>query len=658
MKGFLFFFAVICFLAKLEAQPTRYLIQLKDKAATHFSLNNPSAYLSQRAIDRRTRYNIPIDSTDLPVPSSYISQIENIAGVEILNVSKWLNAIAIKTTDANAIVSINSLSFVGDVVSVAARPVDNEENKFDENISPLPATASRSQQVSSDVYDYGANPYNEIHLHKGEFLHNIGLQGQGLQVAILDGGYFHYTSLKAFDSVNANSQVLSTWDFVTGNTSVIEDNAHGMQCFSIIAANIPGQFIGKAPKAHFHLFRTEDVNSEYPLEEFNWACGAEKADSAGADIISSSLGYGYGFSPPFPDYAYADLNGDKTLSARAADWAAQKGIMVFNAAGNSGNDYWRMITTPADGDSIVAVGSVNSSGVVAPSSSYGPSADGRVKPDVASIGVGATIQLLNNTIGTGNGTSFACPNMAGLATCLWQGFPEFNNMRIIRALKEAGSIYTNPDNRIGYGIPDMKKAFASLLAEYATSSAIVTNNCTATIRWTSKDAAGMKYIIEQKLPAASGFSKIAEVNADGNKTLQAKQYEYSTPVNSAGGTIFFRIRQVIDTSAADYADAIIDTASLTINSPCESNNAGLLAIAPNPATGNTALLIETNDAIQNLQVLIYDMKGSLVMQFFTSKESGRKSIELPVQKLSPGKYLVKASGNNNTEIGITGLLKL
>ena len=656
MKAFLFFIFFVFFLAKLEAQPTRYLVQLKDKATTNFSLSNPSAYLSQRSIGRRTRYNIPIDSTDLPVPSSYISQIKNITGVEILNISKWLNAIAIRTTDANAIASINSLSFVGEISSIAARPINNTENKFREDISLSAPTASRPKQIASDYYDYGANSYNEIHLHKGEFLHNIGLHGEGLQIAILDGGFFQYTSLKAFDSVNANAQILSTWDFVTGNANVVEDNAHGMQCFSTIAANIPGQFIGKAPKANFHLFRTEDVSSEYPLEEFNWVCGAERADSIGADIISSSLGYGYGFNDPFPDYPYTDLNGDKTLSARAADLAAKKGLIVFNAAGNSGNDYWRMITTPADGDSVVAVGSVNASGVVALSSSYGPSADGRIKPDVASVGLGAMIQLANNTIGAGSGTSFACPNMAGLATCLWQAFPEFNNMRIIRALKEAGSIYTNPDNRIGFGIPDMKKAFSSLLSEYATSSVTINNNCSATISWSSKDAAGMKYIIERKLPVNTNFSKLAEINAESGNSLRSGQYQYSTPVNVSTGTVYFRIRQVLDTSAAGYADVIIDT-SLVVNSSCETNNTGPLIIAPNPAIGNTTLLIETNDAIQNIRISIYDMKGSLVMQLFTSKDSGRKSIDLPLQKLSAGKYLVRAS-RNNEEIGIVSLLKL
>src|SRR5688572_18139121 len=327
MNKLLFFLLTIfLFLSEPKAQFSRYIVQFKHKGATTNSLTSPSSYLSQRAIDRRIRYNISIDSTDLPVPVSYISQIQSIPYVTILNISRWLNAIAIQTTDANAIAAINALSFVQNTSTIAARPISSA-NKFSEEIVPLPGISARPGQIKTDYFNYGANSFDEIHLHHGEFLHNIGLRGQGMQVAMLDGGYFHYTSLKAFDSVNANAQVISTWDFVAGNASVVEDNAHGMQCFSTIAANIPGQFVGKAPKASFHLFRTEDVSSEYPIEEFNWACGAERADSTGADVISSSVGYGYGFSDPVPDYPYSDLNGDITMSARAADLAAKKGLL-------------------------------------------------------------------------------------------------------------------------------------------------------------------------------------------------------------------------------------------------------------------------------------------------------------------------------------------
>jgi serine protease AprX len=651
-------------LTGLQAQFSRYVVQFKHKGATTNTLSNPSPYLSQRAIDRRMRYNISLDSTDLPVPASYISQIQSIPNVTILNVSRWLNAVAIQTTDANAISAINALSYVQSTSSVAAREAPGNKNKFPGDGKPLSNSLARTAQTESDYFNYGAGSLAEIRLHNGEFLHNIGLRGQGMQIAMLDGGYFNYTSLKAFDSINANAQVLSTWDFVAGNASVVEDNAHGMQCFSIMGANIPGQFIGKAPKANFHLFITEDVSSEFPIEEFNWACGAEKADSAGSDIISSSLGYGYQFTNPVPDYRYSDLNGDITMSARAADLAAHKGLMVFNAAGNSGTDYWHMITTPADGDSIVAVGSVNTMGIVASNSSYGPSADGRIKPDVASVGVNAMVQLSNNTIGTGSGTSFACPNMAGLSTCLWQGFPEYNNMRIIRALKEAGNIYTSPNDRIGYGIPDMKKAFSSLLTEFAASSATV-NNCIVTLNWTSKDVAAMKYEIERKAPGDAGFVKIRELTPQAGDLLSTHTYQATnTLTNVAAGTISYRIRQIIDTASATFYAVNIDTADITIAAACTTTattdpdiTGTKIIVTPNPADGTASLIVETTYAIPNMPIAVYDMKGRLMLQLQRSKAAGKISIDLPINKLAKGKYIIKVNKAAKT-IGKTDLLKL
>jgi serine protease AprX len=645
---------------ELPAQFSRYVVQLKDKAATTHALNNPAAYLSSRAIDRRTRYSIAIDSTDLPVPVSYVLQIQNIPGVTILNVSRWLNAIAIQTTDANAITTINALPFVKNTTSVAARPANSIANKFPAEGIVLPLPPAKPHGITTNFYNYGFASLSEIRLHKGEFLHNIGLRGQGMQIAMLDGGYFNYTALRAFDSVNSNGQVVSTWDFVAGNPSVTEDHPHGMQCFSIIAANVPGQFIGKAPKANFHLFRTEDVFTEYPIEEFNWACGAERADSTGADIISSSLGYGYQFSSPVADYPYSDLNGDITMSARAADFAAKKGLLVFNSAGNSGTDYWKMIITPADGDSVVAVGSVNTAGTVASNSSYGPSADGRIKPDVASVGVNAMIQLPNNVIGVGSGTSFACPNMAGLSTCLWKGFPEFNNMRIVRALKEAGSIYNTPNDRIGYGIPDMKKAFGSLLTEFSTSSATV-NNCIVTLNWISKDVSAMKYEIERKAPGENSYTKVGELNPVAGSVLANHSYRFdNTLSNVNAGNISYRIRQVIDTASVSFTAVYIDTVNVsnTVNCPGTTNPSSIVVVAPNPPSGETAtLIIETNYAIENMPIAVYDMKGRLMMQLSKSKAVGKILIDIPIQKLAKGKYIIRVNNGSKT-VGKTTLLKL
>lgn len=419
----------------------------------------------------------------------------------------------------------------------------------------------------TDFFNYGTGSLAEINLHKGQFLHNIGLRGQGMVIAILDGGFFNYNTLDAMDSIVLNNQVLDTWDFYSNNTTVADDHPHGMQCLSTIAANIPGLFIGKAPKAKFMLYRTEDVSSEYPIEEFNMVCGMERADSAGADVISASLGYAE-FNDPSFDHTYAQLNGNTTIAAIGADLAAKKGILFVVAAGNEGSVPWHYIMTPADGDSVIAVGAVNTSGAVGSFSSYGPSVDAQVKPDVASIGVNAMVQSTTNTVAIGSGTSFACPNMAGLSSILWQAFPEVNNMRIARALREAGSIVSTPDDRIGYGIPDLKSAFGTLLIEFATSTSTI-DTCTASVTWTSKDVSAMKYEIERKLPGQPVYTKIGELFPQPGNLLAIHSYQFSnTIINSPSGSVSYRIRQIIDTALASFTAVYIDTTAVSITSGC------------------------------------------------------------------------------------------
>ncbi|MBI5372229.1 MAG: S8 family peptidase [Sphingobacteriales bacterium] len=653
-----------------QAQYTRFIVKLRDKGNSGFSLANPAAYLSPRALDRRTRYSIAIDSADLPVTPSYITQIRNIPNVTILNVSKWLNAVSIQTTDPNAITAINALPFVQSVSGLAAKTAVNERvstrNKFtvEEEQVPFPLLTQRGEGLTGDYFNYGSGSYNEIHLHNGEFLHNIGMRGQGMQVAMLDGGFFNYTSLKAFDSANANGQILGTWDFVAREASVTEDHPHGMQCLSTIVGNIPGQFIGKAPKASFYLFRTEDVATEYPIEEHNWVCGAERADSAGADIISSSLGY-YDFDDAAFNYTYSQMDGNTTIAAKGADMAAKKGLLVFNSAGNEGGNAWHFLVTPSDGDSVVAVGAVATSGAVGGFSSYGPSGDGQVKPDLASVGVAALVQNTGNTISAANGTSFACPNMAGLGTCLWQAFPEYNNMKILQALKQSASKYATPDDRIGYGIPNMKLAFTNLLTEYASSNATV-NSCTATLSWTSKDVQAMKYEIERMAPGETSYSKVGELSPQAGNILTIHNYQFTNSLAGLNaGTVSYRVRQVVDTAAASLTAVYIDTANATVAAGCFATGTGntdplkeKITLLPNPAGGSTvSLVIETSYAIADMPVRVYDAKGSLVLQQENTKGSGRKTIELPISGLAAGNYYISVF-NGQKLLGTSALIKL
>lgn len=446
----------------VNGQFTRHIVQFTYKGLGGNSLSSSASYLSGKALQRRARYNIAVDSSDLPVNPAFIDSLRKAGNVTILSSSRWLNQVLIQTTDAAALSRIARLPFVRRSTPIGSsyNRADLPADKFaDEKIETISRTGMQSLQV--DALDYG-NAYGQIHIHEGEYLHNAGFQGQGITIAMLDGGYQNFNNNRALDSLRNSGRLLGTWDFVKNEPSVSEDHPHGLYCLSIMATNLPGLYVGSAPKASYYLFRTEDTGSEFPVEEHYWAVAAEQADSLGVDMISSSLGYSE-FDQSSFNYTYAQMDGNTTMVTRAADLAAKKGILVCNSAGNSGGDPWKYIIAPADGDSVLAIGATNVSGVPAWFTSFGPSADGRVKPDVASVGDDTYVVVPNGAIARGDGTSFSNPNLAGLIACLWQAFPEFSNMEIIDAVKRSSSRYTNPDNRIGYGIPNMRQAYQYLL---------------------------------------------------------------------------------------------------------------------------------------------------------------------------------------------------
>lgn len=557
MKRFLFCLVIglTVFNIESQAQFSKYIIRLKDKGTNPFTINNPIQYLTQRAIDRRTRYGIPIDSTDLPITPRYIDSIRLAGAVTILNTSKWLNQVLIQTTDAAALTKINGFPFVISAAPMApfGSTTSNPVNKKLDAVTTELADPPTQNTTLGDYYSYGLS-YGQVHLHNGEFLHNRGFRGQGMQMAVLDAGFFHYLSLPTFDSVRNNGQILGTWDFVAGNASVDEDNNHGMNCLSTIAANMPGTFVGTAPKASFYLYRTEDVGSEYPIEEQNWVAGIERADSLGIDISSTSLGY-FTFDNAVFNHTYADMNGNTTISARGADLAAKKGILCVFAAGNEGNGSWHYIITPSDADSVMAVGAVSTAGVVGSFSSYGPSSDGQIKPSVAAVGVNAVIaNPSTGQPGFGSGTSFACPNMAGLTTCLWQAFPEVNNMRIIGVMQESATRATNPDDRMGYGIPDMKKAFVKLIKQlYIQSSAV--SNCAVNLQFTAKTDSAINIVIERKLPAGT-YTAISTQTSTG--AFQSRNFSYTDDLRSFSTSgIWYRFKMNIATDTSFYLDSML-----------------------------------------------------------------------------------------------------
>ena len=451
-----------------DAQYSRVLIRFTDKNNNPYSLSTPQQFLSARAIQRRTRSGIPLDSTDLPIVPSYIATVQAQGAVTVLSQSKWLNQILIRTSDSATLQNIRALPFVRSTSSAAPfteGPVPSatgNRRKFEPTREEAGATAlpNSVRQTTADVYNYG-NSYNQIHIHQGEYLHNKGYSGQGMIITVLDAGFSNYTTITAFDSIRQRGQVLGVRDFVAFDNSVTEDDAHGKNCLSIMAANWPGRMVGSAPGASFWLIRTEDAASEYPVEEHNWVVGAEFGDSCGTDLITSSLGYTTFDNAAF-NHTYGQLYKNSAMVTMGASLAAKKGIIVTNSAGNDGTNSWRYLSFPADADSVCTVAAVDNAGTIAGFSSHGY--PGKQKPNVSSVGSGTVIAGTTGPT-TGSGTSYSNPNMAGLLACLWQAFPNQSNMKILSTLYASSSRSPNPDTLYGYGIPNMKTAYRSLKQE-------------------------------------------------------------------------------------------------------------------------------------------------------------------------------------------------
>lgn len=451
------------------SQYSRYIITLTDKKGTQHALSDPSTFLSSKSIAKRARFNIPYDSTDLPISKVYLDSILSSGKVTIINRSKWLNQVLIQTTDEKALTKINTFPFVKKRLGIGYFPLQKNDPSFREEITHIDQL-NLQKSTNNTVLQYG-NSVKQIEIHAGPYLHNKGYYGQGVSIAVLDGGFFNFNTIKAFDSIIKSGRIKATWDFIDNNSQVNDDDPHGMYCLSILAANIPGTYVGSAPGADYYLFRTEDVKSEFPVEEQNWIAAAERADSIGIDIISSSLGYTT-FDDPVFNYSYSEMNGKSTMVTRGAELAFKKGILVLNSAGNSGTNSWKYINAPADGENVLAVGAININKQVAPFSSFGPTFDQRIKPDIASVGWGTALISSSGIPASGNGTSFSNPNIAGLIACLWQAFPEMSNQEIALAVKKSGDQYTAPDTRTGYGIPNMQKAFGLLETERIKKNAV------------------------------------------------------------------------------------------------------------------------------------------------------------------------------------------
>lgn len=429
------------FLIAQTVTKNTYWVQFKDKSGTIFSIDKPEAFLSDRAIQRRQRQHINIDENDLPVSKIYLDSLKK-RGLEIVHTSKWLNGATVRTSDTILIKQIAEISFISQVqLTKPGLLTKSVIDKF-----------SSEKSNTYDSTQYG-NALTQLTQLNGQYLHQLGFRGKGIQIAVLDAGFYNANTITAFDSLRNSNRILGIRDFVDPKSNIYNQNYHGMSVLSCMAGNVPGNLIGTAPDASYYLFRTEDVSSEYLIEEDNWVAAAEYADSLGVDLINSSLGYSQ-FNDAKMNHAYSDLNGKTTRVTKAANMAFQKGILVFASAGNEGTNTWKKIIAPADGENVIAVGAVDKNGLRASFSSYGPAYGGATKPNIVAMGVSTCLVTSNLILGAASGTSFSSPVLAGMGACLLQANPYCTVKQIKLAIEESASQYSKPDSLLGYGIPD------------------------------------------------------------------------------------------------------------------------------------------------------------------------------------------------------------
>lgn len=424
----------------------RLYLRDKDRDGTPYSIDRPEEFLSKRAIERRKRQNLELDETDLPVAPAYMEAVEK-AGVQVVGKSKWNNTLLVRVHKEKELQPLDKLPFIVGRVKVFQSPDSiSERRRYN--------FRSDFNQWENLSTDYGAT-FGQVKAMRGTRLHGAGFQGQGMMIAVFDGGFMNVDRIPVMKGI----KLAGIKDFVVPRSeNIFMEMEHGTKVLSTMAVSVPNYYKGVAPEAQYLLVRCEDEHTESLAEEDYWAEAAEYADSCGVDVINSSLGY-HDFDEESMNHRYAEQDGQTTLISRTASLCADKGIICVNSAGNDGMGSWKKINFPADARDILTVGSVTETGINAPFSAVGPTADGRIKPDVMAWGSPTAVITGRGAIINDNGTSFSAPLVAGMVACLWQALPDKTARQIIKLVKLSGSNQRHPDNIYGYGIPDFWEAY-------------------------------------------------------------------------------------------------------------------------------------------------------------------------------------------------------
>ncbi len=450
--------------------PAKYWIAFTDKNNNGYSVDQPEAFLSKRALEKRKRFHIEITTQDLPLTKSYVNELLSMdTSMRLLSQSKWLNGISVYSQDENLIKKLENIPFVRYAEkTIQLKQPELACDSIYRRVSSRSLASALSKPSMPESLDlaYG-KAEDQIKINRGHWLHRIGYLGESVQMGIFDGGFHNVDSIRHLEVLRNENRLLCVRNFVKSCEDPLRHHSHGTYVLSCIAADVPGELVGTAPKVSVCLALTEDGSSEHKIEEDNWVAALEWADSLGCDIINSSLGYTQ-FDDSTQRRTAADLTGQVSRASQAASIAASKGIIVCNSAGNAGRGPWFFIGCPADAKDIIAVGAVDRERNKTTFSSMGPSADGRVKPDACALGKGVYVANPYAKTTLADGTSFSSPLLAGMMACLWQAFPEKSSFEVMEAVRKSGSIAHAPDSLLGYGISDMWKAYNLLRKDEAS----------------------------------------------------------------------------------------------------------------------------------------------------------------------------------------------
>jgi serine protease AprX len=437
----------------LLAQNTNaYFIQFSDKV----SESNIRATLSEKALERRTKFNLSIDSYDMPVSANYISVILQDTTIRLRYALKWHNAIVVNCTKT-------SLHYLTDLPFVRAVKFVGETQTLKSSEGPLfyaPRLVLKDATMKENGYtkeDYGVS-YAQNKQIGVPYLHRLGYTGKGIDVAVFDAGFKNLNAIPGFLKHQANDRLTFCYDVAQLDNLLTDADNHGTAVTSCLGAYQLGHYVGSAPLANLFLFRTEYGATESPLEELNWCKAAELSDSAGVDMITSSLGY-FRFDDTTLSYRHSDLDGFTSYISLGARIAVEKGILVLNSAGNEGDNLWRKIGTPADVATVLTIGAAGIDNQVGRFSSQGYNAKGDIKPDVVACGVLTYVGSPNGNYYQGYGTSYATPVAAGGVACLLQAFPGLTPLQINQLIRSTASQSQNPDSIMGYGVAQFDAAY-------------------------------------------------------------------------------------------------------------------------------------------------------------------------------------------------------